>query len=180
MPIVDPKVEEPARRMLGHAIHGEGAELEAAIRAAGGERYRQAPTSQQGALTVPVVSVDYRGGENWPRISAGRTKRSVAQPSDRWAGSDRKEFGTLKTISATIRSWHTKRPYERHRTEGFEFPPTLAFWGSAGSAVGLSSLCAIGRTRSTRSPYGNSDDVSVGTEEVVAVAQVAAVVPVDN
>jgi hypothetical protein len=42
MPIIDPKVEEPARQMLGHAIRSELAELAAAIRAGGGERYRQA------------------------------------------------------------------------------------------------------------------------------------------
>jgi hypothetical protein len=41
MPIIDPKVEEPARQMLGHAVRGELAELAAAIRAGGSERYRQ-------------------------------------------------------------------------------------------------------------------------------------------
>jgi hypothetical protein len=42
MPIIDPKVEEPTRKMLGHAIRGEAQDLSALILSVGNERYRQA------------------------------------------------------------------------------------------------------------------------------------------
>ena len=41
MPIIDPKVEEPTRDMLGHVIRGELQDLSALMRSVGGERYRQ-------------------------------------------------------------------------------------------------------------------------------------------
>lgn len=62
MPIIDPKVEEPARQLLGHAIRGELAELAAAIRAGGSERYRQVVGLF--LVTAAYIAVDVSG--RWP------------------------------------------------------------------------------------------------------------------
>ena len=59
MPIIDPKVEEPARQMLGHAIRGELAELAAAIRAGGSERYQQ--VLGLFLVTAAYIAVDVSG-----------------------------------------------------------------------------------------------------------------------
>jgi hypothetical protein len=62
MPIIDPKVEEPTRDMLGYAIRGELPELAAAIGLASGERYRRILAM---FLTVAAyIAVDVSG--RWP------------------------------------------------------------------------------------------------------------------
>jgi hypothetical protein len=62
MPIIDPKVEEPARQMLGHAIRGELPELAAAIRAGGSERHRR--VLGLFLVTAAYIAVDVSG--RWP------------------------------------------------------------------------------------------------------------------
>jgi hypothetical protein len=60
--IIDPRVEEPTRDMLGHAIRGELAELATLIHAVGADRYRQAIGL---CLTAAAyVAVDVSG--RWP------------------------------------------------------------------------------------------------------------------
>lgn len=62
MPIIDPRVEEPTRDMLGHAIRGEVQDLAALIQSVGNERYRQAIGL---CLTAAAyVAVDVSG--RWP------------------------------------------------------------------------------------------------------------------
>jgi hypothetical protein len=62
MPIIDPKVEEPTRDMLGHAIRGELQPLASLIQSVGGERYRQGLGL---CLTAAAyVAVDVSG--RWP------------------------------------------------------------------------------------------------------------------
>lgn len=62
MPIIDPKIEEPTREMLGHAIRGELQDLSTLILAVGNERYRQAIGL---CLTAAAyVAVDVTG--RWP------------------------------------------------------------------------------------------------------------------
>ena len=76
MPIIDPKVEEPARQMLGHAIRGEVAELAAAIRAGGGERRRQ--VLGLFLVTAAYVAVDVSG--RWPTdADLRKIARAVAE-----------------------------------------------------------------------------------------------------
>jgi hypothetical protein len=59
---IDPKVEEPTRDMLGHAIRGELQDLAALIQSAGGERYRQVLGL---CLTAAAyIAVDVSG--RWP------------------------------------------------------------------------------------------------------------------
>jgi hypothetical protein len=72
MPIIDPKVEEPARQMLGQAIRGELAELADAIRAGGRERYRQ--VLGLFLVTAAYIAVDVSG--RWP---ADADLRKIAQ-----------------------------------------------------------------------------------------------------
>jgi hypothetical protein len=76
MPIIDPKVEEPARQMLGHAIRGELAELAAAIRADGGERRRQ--VLGLFLVTAAYIAVDVSG--RWPTdADLRKIARAVAE-----------------------------------------------------------------------------------------------------
>jgi hypothetical protein len=76
MPIIDPKVEERARQMLGHAIRGELAELAAAIRAGGSERYRQ--VLGLFLVTAAYIAVDVSG--RWPTdVDLGKIARAVAE-----------------------------------------------------------------------------------------------------
>ena len=76
MPIIDPKVEEPARQMLGHAIRGELAELAAAIRAGGSERYRQ--VLGLFLVTAAYIAVDVSG--RWPTdADLRKIARAVAE-----------------------------------------------------------------------------------------------------
>ena len=76
MPIIDPKVEEPARQMLGHAIRGEVAELAAAIRAGGSERYRQ--VLGLFLVTAAYIAVDVSG--RWPAdADLRKIARAVAE-----------------------------------------------------------------------------------------------------
>ena len=76
MPIIDPKVEEPTRDMLGHAIRGELQDLSALMRSVGGERYRQVLGL---CLTAAAyVAVDVSG--RWPTDADVREiARVVAQ-----------------------------------------------------------------------------------------------------
>jgi hypothetical protein len=62
MPIIDPRTEEPARDMLGHAIRGETQDLSALIQAVGGERYRQ--VLGLCLIAAAYVAVDVAG--RWP------------------------------------------------------------------------------------------------------------------
>jgi len=62
MPIIDPRTEEPARDMLGHAIRGETQDLSALIQAVGGERYRQ--VLGLCLIAAAYVAVDVTG--RWP------------------------------------------------------------------------------------------------------------------
>jgi hypothetical protein len=74
MPIIDPKVEEPTRDMLGHAIRGELQDLAALIQSVGGERYRQALGL---CLTAAAyVAVDVSG--RWPTDADVREIARVA------------------------------------------------------------------------------------------------------
>jgi len=76
MPIIDPKVEEPARQMLGHAIRGERAELAAAIRAGGSERRRQ--VLGLFLVTAAYTAVDVSG--RWPTdADLRKIARAVAE-----------------------------------------------------------------------------------------------------
>ena len=76
MPIIDPKVEEPARQMLGHAIRGELAELAAAIRAGGSERYQQ--VLGLFLVTAAYIAVDVSG--RWPTdADLRKIARAVAE-----------------------------------------------------------------------------------------------------
>jgi hypothetical protein len=76
MSIIDPKVEEPARQMLGHAICGELAELAAAIRAGGSERYRQVVGLF--LVTAAYIAVDVSG--RWPTdADLRKIARAVAE-----------------------------------------------------------------------------------------------------
>ena len=68
MPIIDPKVEEPTRDMLGHAIRGELQDLASLIQSVGGERYQQALGL---CLTAAAyVAVDVSG--RWPTDADAR------------------------------------------------------------------------------------------------------------
>jgi hypothetical protein len=62
MPIIDPKVEEPTRDMLGHAIRGELQHLAALIQSVGNERYRQAIGLC--LIVAAYVATDVTG--HWP------------------------------------------------------------------------------------------------------------------
>jgi hypothetical protein len=62
MPTIDPKVEEPTRAMLGHAIRGEMQDLAALIQSVGNERYRQAIGLC--LIAAAYVAVDASG--RWP------------------------------------------------------------------------------------------------------------------
>lgn len=62
MPIIDPKVEEPTRDMLGLAIRGELTELAALIQSVGGERYRQILGMCLSAAAYIAIDVS----ERWP------------------------------------------------------------------------------------------------------------------
>jgi hypothetical protein len=62
MPIIDPRTEEPARDMLGHAIRGETQGLSTLIRAVGDERYRQ--VLGLCLIAAAYVAVDVTG--RWP------------------------------------------------------------------------------------------------------------------
>jgi hypothetical protein len=76
MPIIDPKVEEPARQMLGCAIRGELAELAAAIRDGGSERYRQ--VLGLFLVTAAYIAVDVSG--RWPTdADLRKIARAVAE-----------------------------------------------------------------------------------------------------
>ena len=76
MPIIDPKVEEAARQMLGHAIRGEVAELAAAIRVGGGERRRQ--VLGLFLVTAAYIAVDVSG--RWPTdADLRKIARAVAE-----------------------------------------------------------------------------------------------------
>jgi hypothetical protein len=76
MPIIDPKVEEAARQMLGHAIRGEVAELAAAIRAGGGERRRR--VLGLFLVTAAYIAVDVSG--RWPTdADLRKIARAVAE-----------------------------------------------------------------------------------------------------
>lgn len=62
MPTIDPKVEEPTRDMLGHAIRGEPQELATLIHAVGNETYKKAVGL---CLTAAAyIAVDVSG--RWP------------------------------------------------------------------------------------------------------------------
>jgi hypothetical protein len=62
MPIIDPKVEELTRDMLGHAIRGEFQELATLVQAVGDEKYRRILAL---SLTVAgYIAVDVSG--RWP------------------------------------------------------------------------------------------------------------------
>jgi hypothetical protein len=76
MPVIDPKVEEPARQMLGHAIRGELAELAAAVRAGGSERRRQ--VLGLFLVTAAYIAVDVSG--RWPTdADLRKVARAVAE-----------------------------------------------------------------------------------------------------
>jgi hypothetical protein len=62
MPFIDPKVEEPTRDMLGHAIRGELRDLAAVIQSVGNERYKQALGLC--LIAAAYVAVDVSG--RWP------------------------------------------------------------------------------------------------------------------
>lgn len=62
MPFIDPKVEEPTRDMLGHAIRGELPDLGALIQSVGNERYKQALGLC--LIAAAYVAVDVSG--RWP------------------------------------------------------------------------------------------------------------------
>jgi hypothetical protein len=62
MPFIDPKVEEPTRDMLGHAIRGELPDLAAVIQSVGNERYKQALGLC--LIAAAYVAVDVSG--RWP------------------------------------------------------------------------------------------------------------------
>ena len=62
MPIIDPKVEEPMRDMLGHAVRGELQDLASLIRSVGNKRYKQ--TLGLCLIAAAYVAVDVSG--RWP------------------------------------------------------------------------------------------------------------------
>ena len=62
MPIIDPKVEEPTRDMLGHAIRGELQDLAPLIQSVGDERYKQALGLC--LIAAAYIAVDVSG--RWP------------------------------------------------------------------------------------------------------------------
>jgi hypothetical protein len=62
MPVIDPKVEEPTRDMLGHAIRGELQDLSTLIQSVGSERYRQVIGLCLSAAAYVAVDVSGR----WP------------------------------------------------------------------------------------------------------------------
>jgi hypothetical protein len=79
MPIIDPKVEGPARQMLGHAIRGEQAELAAAIRAGGTEWRRR--VLGLFLVTAAYIAVDVSG--RWPTdADLRKIARAVAEHED--------------------------------------------------------------------------------------------------
>jgi hypothetical protein len=59
---IDPRIEEPAREMLGHAIRGELPELEATIDAAGDQTYAAGITLCM--IAAGYIAVDLAG--RWP------------------------------------------------------------------------------------------------------------------
>jgi hypothetical protein len=84
MPIIDPKLEEPARDMLGHAIRGELHELATLIQSVGGEQYRHVLGL---CLTAAAyIAVDVSG--RWPtdadvrEIARLTAEREVELPLD--------------------------------------------------------------------------------------------------
>jgi hypothetical protein len=62
MPIIDPRVEEPTRNMLGHAIRGELDELAGLIQSVGGDRYKSVLGVCQAVAAYIAVDVSGR----WP------------------------------------------------------------------------------------------------------------------
>lgn len=62
MPIIDPKVEEPTRKMLGYAIRGETQDLSALILSVGTQRYRRVIALC--LLAAAYVAADASG--RWP------------------------------------------------------------------------------------------------------------------
>ena len=62
MPIIDPKVEEPTREMLGYAVRGELQDLASLIQSVGNERYKQ--TLGLCLIAAAYVAVDVSG--RWP------------------------------------------------------------------------------------------------------------------
>jgi hypothetical protein len=59
---IDPKIEEPTREMLGHAIHGELSELRAKIEAVGDETYAMGIALC--LIVAGYIAVDLSG--RWP------------------------------------------------------------------------------------------------------------------
>lgn len=72
MPIIDPKVEEPTRKMLGHAIRGETQDLSALILSVGTQRYRR--VIELCLLASAYIAADASG--RWP---TGADVREIAR-----------------------------------------------------------------------------------------------------
>jgi len=78
MPTVDPKVEEPTRDMLGHAIRGELQDLSTLVHAIGNETYTKAVGLC--LLAAAYIAVDVSG--RWP------TDSDVRQIAENTAGQE--------------------------------------------------------------------------------------------
>jgi hypothetical protein len=96
MPIIDQEVEEPARQMLGHAIRGELAELAAAIRAGGSERYRQ--VLGLFLVTAAYIAVDV-SGRCPPTPTCGRSP-------GRWQSTRTARRSPRSTFTSTCQARH--------------------------------------------------------------------------
>lgn len=87
MPIIDPKVEEPARQMPGHAIRGELAELAGTIRAADGRGAASTPpllsvnTSRSRTSGPWLLLPEFPLGDGGPTRSSGRANRNRCVPA---------------------------------------------------------------------------------------------------
>lgn len=80
MPAIDPKVEEPTRDMLGHAIRGELEDLGAMVHAVGNETYTK--VVRLCLLAAAYIAVDVSG--RWPTDADVRQiAENVAQQETR-------------------------------------------------------------------------------------------------
>ena len=133
MPIIDPKVEEPARQMLGHAIRGELAELAAAIRAGDSERFRQ--VLGLFLVTAAYIAVDVSG--RWPTdADLRKIARAVAECETAHRSRGRRprlpvRCGTRLPAScrgARRRLGGGRRPGLDHRRHAVHIPPRGGKW----------------------------------------------------
>lgn len=115
---VEPKTEKPTREMLGHAIRGEQAELEAAIEAAGDETY--AVSIALCIIASGYIAVDLSG--RWPTEA------------------DIREIARHAAATSTKYELREQDVYDYLSRSALGFEPVDGVFPNAGPAYGLPVL----------------------------------------